>query len=95
VPVSKRDWFHCLALRRLILSHDLLLSSIRLCVSQRTKVTSCVRKTNWSARSLLRDVATSDPPVHALIDTGALITGFDNESAARFLLSHLPPYFQV
>eukprot|EP00048_Salpingoeca_helianthica_P023358 m.23852 g.23852 ORF g.23852 m.23852 type:complete len:4219 (+) comp8583_c1_seq1:2019-14675(+) len=58
------------------------------------EVTSCVRKTNWSARSLLRDVATSDPPVHALIDTGALITGFDNESAARFLLSHLPPYFQ-
>ena len=59
------------------------------------QVTTAVRKTGWSARSLLRDVAQSDPPVHALIDTGALITGFDNEGAARYLLKHLPLYFQV
>ena len=30
-------------------------------------------------------------PFHALIDTGALITGMDNLEVARFLLLHLPP----
>ncbi|RHY98210.1 hypothetical protein DYB35_004616 [Aphanomyces astaci] len=53
-------------------------------------VTTLERKLNWTATTLLRDIATSDPPVHALIDTGALITGMDNEQVARYLLSHLP-----
>ncbi|CAK4174347.1 unnamed protein product [Aphanomyces euteiches] len=55
------------------------------------QVTTLERKLNWTATSLLRDIATSDPPFHALIDTGALITGLDNEQVARYLLEHLPP----
>ena len=44
--------------------------------------------------SLLRDIAAAshDPrraPYHALIDTGALITGMDNYAVARELLKHL------
>ncbi|RHY32657.1 hypothetical protein DYB32_002374 [Aphanomyces invadans] len=54
------------------------------------QVTTIERKLNWTATTLLHDIATSDPPFHALIDTGALITGMDNEQVARFLLSHLP-----
>ena len=48
------------------------------------------RKLKWTARSLLRDVARADPPFHALIDVGALITGMDNEEVARYLIRHLP-----
>jgi hypothetical protein len=51
-------------------------------------------KPGWSALSLLRDVATSlertGTACHALIDTGALVTGMDNLAVARFLLRHLP-----
>ncbi|KAF0690318.1 Aste57867_18249 [Aphanomyces stellatus] len=54
------------------------------------QVTTLERKLNWTATSLLRDIATSDPPFHSLIDTGALITGMDNEQVARYLLEHLP-----
>ncbi|KDO28986.1 hypothetical protein SPRG_20090 [Saprolegnia parasitica CBS 223.65] len=54
------------------------------------RVTTLERKLDWTATSLLRDIATHDPPFHALIDTGALITGLDNEEVARFLLTHLP-----
>jgi hypothetical protein len=53
-------------------------------------VTTASVKTAWTARSLLDDVATASPPVHALIDTGALITGLDNAEAAAYLLSRLP-----
>eukprot|EP00941_MAST-03F_sp_MAST-3F-sp1_P005353 g5353.t1 len=58
------------------------------------RVTTAEVKPNWSAKSLLRDVAAGDKegPFHALIDTGALITGMDNEQVARFLLLHLPPW---
>ncbi|OQS06902.1 hypothetical protein THRCLA_20266 [Thraustotheca clavata] len=55
-----------------------------------SKVTTLERKLNWTATSLLKDIAKSDPPYHALIDTGALITGLDNEEVSRFLLQHLP-----
>nr|CCA25882.1 hypothetical protein ALNC14_120260 [Albugo laibachii Nc14] len=48
------------------------------------------KKRSWSSMSLLLDVARAVPPFHALIDTGALITGYDNEQVARFLLTHLP-----
>ena len=30
----------------------------------------------------------ADPKAHALIDTGALITGLGNEEVARYLLDH-------
>ena len=30
---------------------------------------------DWDAHTLLKGVANHDPPFHALIDTGALITG--------------------
>eukprot|EP01090_Pellita_catalonica_P013707 TRINITY_DN3317_c0_g2_i1.p1 TRINITY_DN3317_c0_g2~~TRINITY_DN3317_c0_g2_i1.p1 ORF type:complete len:610 (-),score=129.98 TRINITY_DN3317_c0_g2_i1:245-2047(-) len=42
----------------------------------------------WSVQSLLKHIATADPPFHALIDVGALVTGMNNEQVARFLLSH-------
>ncbi len=32
----------------------------------------------WSVRSLLNQIANAEPPFHALIDTGALITGMTN-----------------
>ncbi len=58
-------------------------------------VVRCEHKPSWSARSLLVDVATAfertGVPVHALIDTGALITGMDNQAVARFLLRRLNP----
>ena len=54
------------------------------------KVTSVNFQSAWTARSILREIATSPRPFHALIDTGALITGMDNEQVARFLLRHLP-----
>ncbi|KAL4123645.1 hypothetical protein PRIC2_009496 [Phytophthora ramorum] len=53
-------------------------------------IVSIERKVNWTARSLLLDIAHAQPPVHALIDTGALITGFDNQEVAAFLLAELP-----
>ena len=31
-------------------------------------------------------MATADPPYHALVDTGALVTGFDNLGVAEYLL---------
>jgi hypothetical protein len=33
---------------------------------------------DWTVNSLLNMIATADPPYHALIDTGALITGMSN-----------------
>ena len=42
----------------------------------------------WSAESLLTAVATADPRYHALIDTGALITGLSNHDVASWLLKH-------
>lgn len=41
---------------------------------------------DWSVRSLLTWIATASPPFSALIDAGALITGFSNEAAVRWLL---------
>ena len=61
-----------------------VLSSHRVC-----KVTP---KTSWTAQSLLKDIAKQtriQAPVHALIDTGALITGMDNREVAEFLMLHL------
>jgi len=50
---------------------------------------------NWSMENLLRDIATaSDPPFHALIDTGALITGLSNLQVAKALLKYGLPWCQ-
>lgn len=43
---------------------------------------------DWSVEAVLDNIARADPPVHALIDTGALITGMNNLEVAQFLLAH-------
>ena len=52
------------------------------------KVVSYSVHENWTVRQLLKEIAESVPPVHALIDTGALITGMSNKQVARYLLDH-------
>jgi hypothetical protein len=42
----------------------------------------------WTAESLLTTIATAQPPLHSLIDTGALITGMTNYGVAEFLLDN-------
>eukprot|EP00658_Telonema_sp_P-2_P081848 TRINITY_DN8499_c0_g1_i1.p1 TRINITY_DN8499_c0_g1~~TRINITY_DN8499_c0_g1_i1.p1 ORF type:complete len:1069 (-),score=314.54 TRINITY_DN8499_c0_g1_i1:392-3598(-) len=51
-------------------------------------------KEEWTAHTLLADIAKADPPFHALIDTGALVTGLTNEEVADVLLSRLPGNFK-
>jgi hypothetical protein len=51
-------------------------------------------QSGWSARSLLQQIAKSEPPYHALIDTGALVTGMENVEVAQYLLEELPEWFQ-
>jgi hypothetical protein len=43
-------------------------------------------QTTWSVRRMLTALANADPPYHALIDCGALVTGLSNAETARFLL---------
>lgn len=49
-------------------------------------VEASVLPVDWSVVGLLKQVAEYDPPLHALIDTGALITGLSNGDVARKLL---------
>jgi hypothetical protein len=42
--------------------------------------------TGWNVYSLLDYIATAKPVFHALIDTGALITGLSNKAVAEYLL---------
>jgi hypothetical protein len=51
-----------------------------------TSVVTVERMPTWTVEGLLTWVANATPPFHALIDVGALVTGFSNEQAARFLL---------
>jgi hypothetical protein len=51
-----------------------------------THTCSAERVTNWTVQSLLHKVANHEPPLHALVDVGALITGLDNQEVARHLL---------
>jgi hypothetical protein len=44
-------------------------------------------QSGWTVQSLLRLVATTSPPLNALIDTGALITGLSNKEVAQHLLA--------
>eukprot|EP00658_Telonema_sp_P-2_P085654 TRINITY_DN9806_c0_g1_i3.p1 TRINITY_DN9806_c0_g1~~TRINITY_DN9806_c0_g1_i3.p1 ORF type:complete len:1116 (+),score=353.53 TRINITY_DN9806_c0_g1_i3:180-3527(+) len=48
----------------------------------------------WTPLAVLERIAKANPPFHALIDTGALITNLDNEQVARFLIRHLPTSFE-
>ena len=41
---------------------------------------------DWSVTLLLTEIANAFPPVHALIDIGALITGLESQEVAHFLL---------
>ena len=43
---------------------------------------------DWCVESLLLGVATADPPLHTLIDVGALVTGMSNKLVAKFLLDN-------
>jgi hypothetical protein len=43
---------------------------------------------DWSVFGLLDRVAQAQPPFHALLDTGALITGMSNVAVAMYLLEH-------
>lgn len=40
----------------------------------------------WTPHAVLDRVAVTDPPVNALIDTGALVTGLTNYEVAQYLL---------
>ena len=41
---------------------------------------------DWSPSSVLTSIAQAEPPYHALIDTGAVITGFTNFEVAEYML---------
>ena len=43
----------------------------------------------WKVAAALEQVAALRPPVHALIDAGALVTGYTNREVAEFLLPRL------
>ena len=43
---------------------------------------------SWSVNSILDKIATAEPHYHALIDTGALVTGMSNYDVAKYLLDH-------
>ena len=45
-------------------------------------------RSEWNVNTLLARIATADPPIRALIDTGALVTGMSNLMVARFLLEN-------
>ena len=47
-----------------------------------------VLSVGWSVDLLLKTIATRTPPYQALIDTGALITGFSNVEVAERLLEY-------
>ena len=41
---------------------------------------------DWSVKQLLLQIATASPPIHALIDTGAVITGLESLEVAALML---------
>lgn len=48
----------------------------------------------WTVRGLLDLVANASPPFHALIDTGALVTGLSNQQVAQYLLKNGLPQME-
>lgn len=51
-------------------------------------VSSRVMDGEWSVKKLLDIIATANPPYHALLDCGALITGMSNFEVAKYLLTN-------
>ncbi len=51
-------------------------------------------KLDWNVRNVLDRVAQASPPYHALIDTGALVTGLSNYEVAKYLLLTGLPDFE-
>lgn len=51
-------------------------------------VTSRLLPANWSVKYILDQIATSDPPFHVLLDSGALVTGMSNFQVAKYLLTN-------
>ena len=52
-------------------------------------VSSRMLSTDWSVTKLLDIIAQArNPPYHALIDTGALVTGMSNLEVAKYLINH-------
>jgi hypothetical protein len=49
-------------------------------------VAATIVKEGWTPETILDEIATADPPYHALIDAGALITGLSNYQVALYLL---------
>ena len=47
-----------------------------------------ILESGWSVQSVLDRLAAAEPPFHALIDTGALVTGFDNLGVALYLMQN-------
>lgn len=47
-----------------------------------TTVFDVEKLSNWSIEGILDNVATHEPAFHALIDTGALITGYSNQEVS-------------
>jgi len=45
---------------------------------------------DWNARKLLDEIASSSPHFNALLDVGALITGMSNYDVAKYLVERLP-----
>ena len=46
----------------------------------------------WSVEALLDEIANVTERFHALIDTGAMVTGFSNEQVARHMLARGIPW---
>jgi hypothetical protein len=57
-------------------------------------MSTTVIEPGWTVRTLLDFMATAYPPFHALIDTGALITGMSNLQVAQYLLKHGLPQME-
>lgn len=57
-------------------------------------ISSRILGADWTVTKLLDDIAKANPPFHALLDCGALITGMSNFDVAKYLLKALPPMFE-
>ena len=57
-------------------------------LSDRTVVSCNDMSSDWTVDNILKTIATAEPPLHALIDAGALITGKSNRAVAKFLLEN-------
>ena len=56
-------------------------------------MSSRLLSSDWSVMKILDDIAKANPPFHALLDCGALITGMSNFDVAKYLIHLLPAQF--